>query len=370
MPKQVQYTKDDIVNASVGILRSQGSEALTARAIGKSLGCSVGPLFRSFTNMDDLMDSVRERAEEILRAYIAGSVHYRPAFKEFGLRLVRFSKENPNLFHYLILEKGSRDCTADEIARECLKQTAADFDLTREQTDFVFEQIWPYTCGLAQLCVKNPETYTEERVSRALTNQFMALLMLVRSGREIMVMEPHLIPDGDRVYLRKWRDSDAEALYRLASDPDLGPRAGWPPHQSVGESLDAIRTYLSNDSTWAVVLKSTGEIVGCAGYHTPRTSNMPLSDGEAEVGYWIAKPYWNQGLATETLGLVIGHFKELGTYSTLYGGHFLDNPASGRVMEKCGFTDTGQRRTCPGLLVGAEKEVRFLRLSLVKESMQ
>jgi len=360
MPKQVQFTKEDIVNASIEVIRSMGAESLTARVICKTMGCSVAPLFRTFSNMDELIDGVREKAEDIMRSYLKDSAYYRPAFKEFGMRLIRFSKEEPNLFHYLILDKGSRNIVADAIARECLKQTAIDFSLDEEQTEFIFEQIWPYSCGLAQLCCKNPEMYTEERVSRSLTNQFTSLIMLIKSGKEVTYTDPHLIPDGKRIYLRKWRESDAAKLYELASDPDLGPRAGWPAHQSEEESLDVIRRYFTNDTTWAVIQKSTGEIIGCTGYHTSKSSNMPLSADEAEVGYWIAKPFWNQGLCTEALGIVIEHCKALGTYKTLYGEHFIDNQASGRVMEKCGFTDTGKRRTCPSLLVGADKEVRVL----------
>ena len=62
--------------------------------------------------------------------------------------------------------------------------------------------------------------------------------------------------------------------------------------------------------------------------------------------------------------MVIGHCRKLGTINILFGEHFTDNPASGRVMVKCGFTDTGERRKCPSLLVGAEKEVRVLTLNL------
>ena len=192
MPKQVQYTKDDIINASIEILRFRGAEGLTARAVGKRLGCSVGPLFRTFNNMDELMVSVREKAEEIVRGRLAESVNYRPAFKEFGMRLIRFAKEEPNLFHFLFLEKGTRSYTADMIVEECLKQTAADFELTEEQANYIYEQTWPYTCGLAQMCCKNPELYTEKRISESLSTMFAALLMLIKSNREVINVKPHL----------------------------------------------------------------------------------------------------------------------------------------------------------------------------------
>ncbi|MGN0189199.1 MAG: GNAT family N-acetyltransferase [Candidatus Cryptobacteroides sp.] len=68
-----------------------------------------------------------------------------------------------------------------------------------------------------------------------------------------------------------------------------------------------MRRYFTNDTTWAVILKDTGKIAGCVGFHLPSTSNIPLKEGEAEVGYWIARTYWNRGLCTEALGLVVEH---------------------------------------------------------------
>ena len=50
-----------------------------------------------------------------------------------------------------------------------------------------------------------------------------------------------------RLILRRWTDSDAEGLYEYAKDPDVGPIAGWPPHQSIGESLSVIRNVLNGD---------------------------------------------------------------------------------------------------------------------------
>ena len=69
----------------------------------------------------------------------------------------------------------------------------------------------------------------------------------------------------DRIILRHWTESDAEALYKYASDPEVGPRAGWPPHKSLEESLEIIRTVFDNDTTWAIVLKDTGEAIGAIG---------------------------------------------------------------------------------------------------------
>ena len=60
-----------------------------------------------------------------------------------------------------------------------------------------------------------------------------------------------------RLILRPWLESDAEALFKYANDPEVGPRAGWPPHKSVEESREIIRTLFSTEGMWAVIWRET-----------------------------------------------------------------------------------------------------------------
>ncbi len=81
-----------------------------------------------------------------------------------------------------------------------------------------------------------------------------------------------------------------------------------------------------------------------------------------EIGYWIARPYWNKGYCTEALRAMIHYcFNTLGA-PTLWSDFFIDNPASGRVMEKCGFRDTGELNLCSHLYHGDERPVKVMRL--------
>lgn len=169
--------------------------------------------------------------------------------------------------------------------------------------------------------------------------------------------------ETDRVLLRPWRDDDAPTLFKYASDPILGPRAGWPPHQSVNESRHVIRTIFSAEGMWAVEHKATHEAIGCVGYLPASASNLTIDDNHCEVGYWIARPYWGLGLCTEALRLVVDHCFNVKGFATLWGCYFPDNPASGRVMQKCGFVDTGRETLCPNLDVGADCPVRIMRLA-------
>lgn len=169
---------------------------------------------------------------------------------------------------------------------------------------------------------------------------------------------------SDRILLRPFVESDAADLYKYASEPEVGIRAGWPPHQSVAESLEVIRTLFMNPTTWAVVLRETGEVIGAIGYGPSCECEMPAREGEPTVGYWIGKPYWNQGICTEALRLMIEHIRTTTDIRSLVSGHYVDNPASGRVMEHCGFLPTGDVYTTATLYGDPNHQIRVLRLEL------
>lgn len=168
---------------------------------------------------------------------------------------------------------------------------------------------------------------------------------------------------SERIFLRPWEDGDASRLFELASDPDIGRRAGWKPHESAEESLSIIQNVFRNDSTWAIVLKESGDVIGAMGYGPSCDCGLPAVGDEPTVGYWVGKPYWNQGYCTEALKLMLDYMREQDQCKSVISGHFVDNPASGRVMEKCGFVATGEECLCPELYGSEECPVRVLRLN-------
>lgn len=172
--------------------------------------------------------------------------------------------------------------------------------------------------------------------------------------------------ETDRIILRPWFDDDAKALFKYASDPDVGPRAGWPPHKSEEESLEIIRTLFHNDTTWAIELKESGEAIGAIGYGPSCECQLPTRENEPIIGYWVAKPFWNQGICTEALRLMLNHIRQTTDIPSLISGHFIDNPASGRVMEKCGFVATGETCIDPEQYQGEDRPIRVLRLVFPK----
>ena len=106
------------------------------------------------------------------------------------------------------------------------------------------------------------------------------------------------IINTDRLLLKRWEESDAEDLYKYASDPEVGPHAGWPTHKSLNESLQVITQFFNNDCSWAIELKETNEVIGCIGYYLYGSSNINIGENDAEIGYWIGRPYWNKGFCS------------------------------------------------------------------------
>lgn len=128
--------------------------------------------------------------------------------------------------------------------------------------------------------------------------------------------------------------------------------------------MEVIRTVFHNDTTWAIVLKESAEAIGAMGYVLCEGNNLPSREGEPLVGYWVGKPYWNQGICTEALQLMIDHIRSTTDIKSLISSHFVDNPASGRVMEKCGFVPTGEICVDESL-AGSDRPMKVLRLEII-----
>lgn len=145
-----------------------------------------------------------------------------------------------------------------------------------------------------------------------------------------------------RLYLRRWREEDAEALFRYASDERVSRLALWPRHTSVEMSREVIRNYfMPYPLIFAIVLKDSDEPVGCIGLVPPGDEHYPVAPDEREVGYWIGFPYWNQGLTTEALMALTGYCREAMDINSLIITADARNRASQRVAEKCGFEFAG-----------------------------
>lgn len=163
--------------------------------------------------------------------------------------------------------------------------------------------------------------------------------------------------ETERLILRKMRMSDAPDVYRYAQDREVARHVLWEAHQSIWETRAYIRFLLyqyrsGEPGSWGVVLRETGKVVGTIGYMSYNADNATV-----EVGYSLAREHWGKGLMTEALEAVIGETFRVLNLHRIEAMHFTDNPASGRVMEKCGMQHEGRLREricCKGVFRDVE----------------
>lgn len=135
-----------------------------------------------------------------------------------------------------------------------------------------------------------------------------------------------------KLILRPFRDGDAEAIYQnWASDCRVSKYCRrWHPHKNIKETEAFLKMCVDAEYSWAITLKGSDEPIG----------NIDLvgtnSDGVPEIGYVLSYEYWGMGIMTEAVKAVIDELFLLG-FDKIGACHCSDNPASGKVMEKCGM---------------------------------
>ncbi len=140
--------------------------------------------------------------------------------------------------------------------------------------------------------------------------------------------------ETERLILRAPRRGDITAIVRLVSDRRVAENAARIPHPyGVDDAERFVAAVNRRDGEATFVITRDGKLIGCCGVEA--RENAP------EIGYWLGARYWGRGYATEAVRVAIDHaFGVLG-HDTLQAGARVSNPASRRVLEKCGFQWTG-----------------------------
>ena len=146
-----------------------------------------------------------------------------------------------------------------------------------------------------------------------------------------------MILETERLILRRWEERDAEDLYKYASDPAVGPIAGWPAHQSLDESREVIKNVFNGKEAYAICLKEDNKAIGAIELKLNGHTDMTERDDECELGYWLGKPFWGQGIMPEAAREMLRHaFENIGM-SKVWCGYYESNTKSKRVQEKVDF---------------------------------
>jgi RimJ/RimL family protein N-acetyltransferase len=160
--------------------------------------------------------------------------------------------------------------------------------------------------------------------------------MALLEGLPVQTCREASIPvlETERLVLRAPRFEDAKAIAQIANDRRIAENTARIPHPYGQADAEAFIETVAKGEEMALLIAREDEPIGACGLAT-------VEGGGVEVGYWIGAPFWGNGYATEALQAIIDHaFTDL-DIAAVHGGARVTNPASRRVLEKCGFQWTG-----------------------------
>lgn len=183
MPRKAKFSKDEIVEAALELVRTDGVEALTARALGGALGSSARPIFTVFQNMEEVRREVDAAAKKVYTGYVKRGLEQKSMFKGVGTEYILFAMEEPKLFRLLFMAEQEKKPTLAgvlpliddnyEAISACIEE---DYGLTGKYVQKLYHHLWIYTHGIATLCATKMCSFEREEIDDLLTEVCSSLI--------------------------------------------------------------------------------------------------------------------------------------------------------------------------------------------------
>ncbi len=190
MPPKAKFTKEEIVEAALSIVKTDGFEALTSRALGTRLGSSARPIFTVFQSMDEVQQAVIESAKALYKEYVDKGLTWEHPFKGVGTQYILFSIQEPKLFQLLFMTEQPKipDFSGvlpliEESYGEILLSIQKDYGMNEVFAKKLYHHLWIYTHGIATLCATKMCRFTGEEISSMITEVCMSILKKIEEEK-------------------------------------------------------------------------------------------------------------------------------------------------------------------------------------------
>ena len=151
--------------------------------------------------------------------------------------------------------------------------------------------------------------------------------------------EPDAPIETERLLLRPFRESDAEAFFECCQNPNIGNNAGWKPHGSLEESQEILRSvFISQSGIWAIILKEDGRLIGSVGIIPDPKRENPQA---RMLGYWLDESHWGKGYMTEAVQSVLDYGFSTLQLSLITANCYPHNERSQQLLKRHGFIYEG-----------------------------
>lgn len=179
MPPRAKFTREDIVNTALELVRADGMSGLSARALAAKLGSSVKPIFGMFENMEALQFAVLEAAnaryQEHLQRGMEEGIY--PPYKASGMAYIDFARQESELFKLLFMRDRSGETTVenrDEIQPQ-LALIQQNLGISADDAYLFHMQMWIYVHGIATMVATSFLDWDDEFVSKVITDAYLGL---------------------------------------------------------------------------------------------------------------------------------------------------------------------------------------------------
>jgi len=150
--------------------------------------------------------------------------------------------------------------------------------------------------------------------------------------------------ETERLFLRRWRESDLHDLNEYGRQLFVALRAGFEPHKSIDDSKTILDRFILDETKWAIELKDGGKVIGSIGLEIKDKNRADLIQRERKIGFVLNEQYHGQGYATEATKAMMTYGFTVLKLFLIRITHCEANRQSRRVIEKCGFHFDGVKR--------------------------
>ncbi len=178
MPPKIKITKEDIIKTAVELIRSNGEEAINARAIATALNCSTQPVFSKFASMEQLQEATLGAAYEIYLDFIKNEVESEkyPRYKAFGMAYIRFAKEEKELFKLLFMrDRTGVDTSPSLDFEESVQMIMKANGVTVEKATLMHLELWACVHGIGTMLATSFLSLEWELISDMLTDVYQGI---------------------------------------------------------------------------------------------------------------------------------------------------------------------------------------------------
>lgn len=174
MAPKNKFTKEEMVEAAVRVVRAKGIDGLTAKTLADELGTSTQPIFTAFGSMDTVRQEVYAAAVRVYDAYTDAGLHEKIPFFGVGMQYIRFAREEPELYRFLFLTRTQDPkCSATKSMlhlQELVQPTLMSiYNISAEEADVYFRDLWFVVHSLSTLIVVGDCPYSDREIGEILT---------------------------------------------------------------------------------------------------------------------------------------------------------------------------------------------------------